>query len=84
MFEVFSVRGLFVEAQATLALYACNKLTGVAVDCGHGTGSRVFWGVSPHSLGFGEGLWLTKLGTGCGPTSVASSSFGELSSLFLS
>lgn len=37
MFEVFSVRGLFVEAQATLALYACNKLTGVAVDCGHGT-----------------------------------------------
>lgn len=36
MFEVFNTNGLFIQDQATLALYAVGKLSGCVVDIGHG------------------------------------------------
>jgi actin-related protein 7 len=36
MFETFNVGGLYAVEQAVLSLYAVGRITGVAVDIGHG------------------------------------------------
>lgn len=36
MFESFNVAGLYAVEQAVLSLYAMGRITGVAVDIGHG------------------------------------------------
>lgn len=36
MFENFNVSGLYAVEQAVLSLYAIGRITGVAVDIGHG------------------------------------------------
>lgn len=36
MFETFNVSGLYAVEQAVLSLYAVGRITGVAIDVGHG------------------------------------------------
>lgn len=36
MFETFNVNGLYAVEQAVLSLYAVGRITGVAIDAGHG------------------------------------------------
>lgn len=36
MFETFNVSGLYAMEQAVLSLYSVGRITGVAVDVGHG------------------------------------------------
>lgn len=44
MFETFNVSGLYAMEQAVLSLYAVGRITGVAIDVGHGKiGMFTFW-----------------------------------------
>lgn len=44
MFETFNVSGLYAMEQAVLSLYAVGRITGVAIDVGHGKiGTFSFW-----------------------------------------
>jgi actin-related protein len=45
MFESFNVAGLYAVEQAVLSLYAMGRITGVAIDVGHGKVGKLmfFW-----------------------------------------
>jgi actin-related protein 7 len=46
MFETFNVSGLYAMEQAVLSLYAVGRITGVAIDVGHGKiGTFLVWHV---------------------------------------
>ena len=57
MFETFNVSGLYAMEQAVLSLYAVGRITGVAIDVGHGKIGTFLFLVEKSCFS----IWFSKL-----------------------